>query len=94
MYNGCGTINYTGAAVWTFIPAAAGAVGYAWVCTLPEVILLANSKYYFYNGTIAVQGNLNIGDLVYSENIGAYSRASSTWFNGFPPAKVCHVNVT
>lgn len=62
VYNGCGTINYTGAAVWTFIPAAAGAVGYAWVCTLPEVILLANSKYYFYNGTIAVQGNLNIGE--------------------------------
>jgi ornithine decarboxylase len=36
---------------------------------------------------------LNIGDLVYSENIGAYSHASSTWFNGFPPAKVVHVNV-
>ena len=36
---------------------------------------------------------LEIGDLVYSENIGAYSNASSTWFNGFPPAKVVHVNV-
>jgi ornithine decarboxylase len=35
---------------------------------------------------------LKIGDLVYSENIGAYSNASSTWFNGFPPAKVVHVN--
>lgn len=35
---------------------------------------------------------LEIGDLVYSENIGAYSNASSTWFNGFPPAKVVHVN--
>ncbi len=32
------------------------------------------------------------GDLVYSENIGAYSHASSTYFNGFPPAKVVHVN--
>jgi ornithine decarboxylase len=32
-------------------------------------------------------------DLVYSENIGAYSHASSTHFNGFPPAKVVHVNV-
>ena len=35
---------------------------------------------------------LEIGDLVYSENIGAYWNASSTWFNGFPPAKVVHVN--
>jgi ornithine decarboxylase len=35
---------------------------------------------------------LEIGDLVYSENIGAYSNASATWFNGFPPAKVVHVN--
>jgi ornithine decarboxylase len=35
---------------------------------------------------------LEIGDLVYSENIGAYSHASSTCFNGFPPAKVVHVN--
>jgi ornithine decarboxylase len=35
---------------------------------------------------------LAIGDLVYSENIGAYSHASSTCFNGFPPAKVVHIN--
>jgi ornithine decarboxylase len=35
---------------------------------------------------------LEIEDLVYSENIGAYSNASTTWFNGFPPAKVVHVN--
>jgi len=31
-------------------------------------------------------------DLVYSVNIGAYSHASSTYFNGFPPATVVHVN--
>jgi len=37
--------------------------------------------------------DLEIGDLVYSENIGAYSNASSTQFNGFPPAKIVHVNV-
>lgn len=37
--------------------------------------------------------DLKLGDLVYSPNIGAYSHASSTWFNGFPPAKVLHVNV-
>jgi len=36
--------------------------------------------------------DLEIEDLVYSENIGAYSSASATWFNGFPPAKLVHVN--
>jgi len=36
--------------------------------------------------------DLKLGDLVYSENIGAYSHASSTWFNGFPPARVVHVH--
>src|SRR6266403_358500 len=35
---------------------------------------------------------MEIEDLVYSENIGAYSNASATWFNGFPPAKVVHVH--
>lgn len=37
--------------------------------------------------------NLQLGDLVYSPDIGAYSHASSTRFNGFPPARVVHVNV-
>jgi ornithine decarboxylase len=36
--------------------------------------------------------NLEIEDLVYSDNIGAYSNASATWFNGFPPAEVVHIN--
>jgi ornithine decarboxylase len=36
--------------------------------------------------------DLELDDLVYSEDIGAYSNASATWFNGFPPAKVVHVN--
>jgi ornithine decarboxylase len=31
-------------------------------------------------------------DYVYSENIGAYSHASATYFNGFPPAKVVQEN--
>jgi ornithine decarboxylase len=35
---------------------------------------------------------LEIEDLLYAENIGAYSSASATCFNGFPPAKVVHVN--
>jgi ornithine decarboxylase len=37
--------------------------------------------------------DLERDDLVYSEKIGAYSHASSTHFNGFPPATVVHVNV-
>ena len=36
--------------------------------------------------------DLEIDDLVYAENIGAYSNASATYFNGFPPATVVHVN--
>ncbi len=36
--------------------------------------------------------DLDPGEFLYSENIGAYSAASSTFFNGFPPAKVVHVN--
>lgn len=36
--------------------------------------------------------NLECGDLLYSINIGAYSAATSTYFNGFPPAKIIHVN--
>jgi diaminopimelate decarboxylase len=36
--------------------------------------------------------DLDIGELVYAENIGAYSAASSTYFNRFPPAKVVRVN--
>jgi ornithine decarboxylase len=36
---------------------------------------------------------LEIDDLVYADHIGAYSNASATYFNGFPPAKVVHVNL-
>jgi ornithine decarboxylase len=35
---------------------------------------------------------LQVGDLLWSERIGAYSNASATRFNGFEPAKVVHVN--
>ena len=34
---------------------------------------------------------LELDDLVYVENIGAYSVASATWFNGLPPAKTVMV---
>ena len=37
--------------------------------------------------------NLEVDDLVYAENIGAYGSASATYFNGFPPAKIFHVNL-
>ncbi|HTL52744.1 MAG TPA: type III PLP-dependent enzyme [Planctomycetota bacterium] len=36
--------------------------------------------------------NLDLGDMVYSDNMGAYTHASSTNFNGFPPATVVHIN--
>jgi ornithine decarboxylase len=36
--------------------------------------------------------DIDPGGYVYSQNIGAYSAASSTHFNGFPPATVVHVN--
>jgi ornithine decarboxylase len=36
--------------------------------------------------------DLEIDDLVYAENIGAYSIASATYFNGLPPPKVVHIN--
>jgi ornithine decarboxylase len=36
--------------------------------------------------------DMDLGELVYAENMGAYCAASSTCFNGFPPAKVVHVN--
>jgi ornithine decarboxylase len=36
--------------------------------------------------------DLDLGDFVYAPNIGAYSAASSTYFNGFPPARVVHLN--
>ena len=37
-------------------------------------------------------GNLSIGDYLYTKNIGAYSIASSTKFNGFEGAKILHIN--
>jgi ornithine decarboxylase len=36
--------------------------------------------------------DLQIGDLLYTENIGAYTTASATSFNGFPPTKIVHIN--
>jgi ornithine decarboxylase len=36
--------------------------------------------------------DLQIGDYLYTENIGAYSVASSTRFNGFDGAKILHLN--
>lgn len=36
--------------------------------------------------------NLQIDDLLYAKNIGAYTIASATMFNGFQPTKVMHVN--
>jgi ornithine decarboxylase len=40
--------------------------------------------------SVHLPGNLEIGDFLYTENIGAYSTASSTKFNGFDGAKIKH----
>jgi ornithine decarboxylase len=42
--------------------------------------------------SVELPGNLEIGDYLYTENIGAYSTASSTKFNGFDGAKIVHRN--
>jgi len=39
---------------------------------------------------IELPWNLEVGDYLYTENIGAYSIASSTKFNGFDGAKIVH----
>ena len=36
--------------------------------------------------------NLELDDLLYAENIGAYTSASASVFNGFSKAKVAHIN--
>ncbi|MCU0821976.1 MAG: type III PLP-dependent enzyme [Spirochaetes bacterium] len=41
--------------------------------------------------SVHLPGNLQIGDLLYTENIGAYSIASSTKFNGFEGARIKHI---
>ena len=48
---------------------------------------------YIYNTSKILLPKLDEGDLIYQENIGAYSNASSTNFNGMPPAKITHINV-
>jgi len=40
--------------------------------------------------SVQLPENLGIGDYLYTENIGAYSIASSTKFNGFDGAKIVH----
>ena len=42
--------------------------------------------------SVHLPGNLEIGDYLYTENIGAYSIASSTTFNGFEGAKIKHIH--
>jgi ornithine decarboxylase len=41
--------------------------------------------------SVNLPGNLEIGDCLITENIGAYSTASSTKFNGFEGAKIIHI---
>jgi len=41
--------------------------------------------------SVELPWNLEVGDYLYTENIGAYSTASSTKFNGFDGAKILHM---
>jgi ornithine decarboxylase len=41
----------------------------------------------------ALPRDLEVGELLYSENIGAYTIASATRFNGMPPATVVGINL-
>jgi len=41
--------------------------------------------------SVPLPGSLEIGDYLYTENIGAYSIASSTKFNGFDGARIIHI---
>ena len=43
--------------------------------------------------SVELPRNLQIGDYLLTENIGAYSIASSTTFNGFNTAKIIHTNL-
>jgi ornithine decarboxylase len=43
--------------------------------------------------SVELPGNLKIGDLLCTDNIGAYSVASSTKFNGIDGAKIIHKNL-
>ena len=43
--------------------------------------------------SVELPWNLEVGDYLYTENIGAYSTASSTKFNGFDGAKIIHKNL-
>ncbi|HEY1763575.1 MAG TPA: type III PLP-dependent enzyme [Opitutaceae bacterium] len=61
-------------------PAAISAV-YGPTCDALDVVSMAENL-----------PELDRDDLVFSDNIGAYSHASATHFNGFPPARVVHVN--
>ena len=42
--------------------------------------------------TEELPSDLERDDFLYSRNIGAYSGATSTYFNGFPPSKIVHIN--
>ncbi len=41
----------------------------------------------------ALLPELEVGDIVFARNMGAYTNASATYFNGFPPAKTVHFNL-
>ena len=44
--------------------------------------------------SVELPGDLEVGDFLFTDNIGAYSTASSTKFNGFDGAKIIHKNLS
>ncbi|MDP3027782.1 MAG: type III PLP-dependent enzyme [Nanoarchaeota archaeon] len=48
---------------------------------------------YIHNTSKVFLPKLEEGDMVYAENMGAYTNVSATQFNGVAPAKVIHVNM-
>lgn len=53
---------------------------------------LSENEYIHNTGKIYLP-ELEEGDLVYANNMGAYTSASSTNFNGMPSAKIVHINI-
>ena len=54
---------------------------------------LSENSYIHNTGKVFLP-KLTEGDIIYQENMGAYSNASATNFNGFPPVKVVHINTS
>jgi len=62
--------------------------------TCDGIDAIAGNNPYIESLTPAILPHLEAGDLIVVENMGAYTNASSTNFNGFGGAKLIHINQT